>query len=1268
MSDPQHDRNLLFGILALQMDFVTRDALVAAMNAWVLAKERPLGQILVEQNGLRQANHNLLAPLVEAHIRQHDNDPEQSLASLNFLSSLSDELRRIADPQLQESLAHVVSDRAAADASTMPFSVGAATSAGTRFRILRPHAEGGLGIVSVARDEELSREVALKEMRERLVGDPISRTRFVMEAEITGGLEHPNIIPIYGVGKYADGRPFYAMRFIRGDNLRDACRRFHGSAELHRDPGRRTIEFQKLLRRFLDVCNAIAYAHSRGVLHRDLKPGNIMLGKYGETLLVDWGLAKLLSRGSDAETSEAPMAPPSAGESGETMQGATVGTPAYMSPEQAAGRIDLLGPATDIYGLGATLYYLLTNRAPLTDEDTAVVLQKVQRGEFDSPRRIDAAIPPALEAICLKAMALKPEDRYPTARALAEEIEHWLADEPVAALAEPISLRTKRWMRKHPGPVAGLAASLLAGIAGLATGLLLVNAERARTEMARQGEEKQRKEAQRQGKVAEAQRAEAARQRDETEAVLQFVQNQVFSAARPENEKGGLGHDVTLARAIEAALPFVTEGFKGRPLTEARLRMTLGTSFLYLGEPLIAERQYSRARELYAVKLGPDHPDTLNSMMGLANSYAALGRNDEALALREATLKFHRAKLGPDHPVTLKSMMGLANSYFALGRHAEALALREETLKFQKTKLGPDHPDTLASMNNLASSYAALGRHADALALGKETLKLHRAKLGPDHPDTLKSMNNLANSYFYLGRHAEALALREEALKFQKTKLGPDHPDTLASMNNLATSYAALGRHAEALRLSEETLKLQKAKLGPDHPVTLRSMNNLANSYFALGRHAEALALQEETLRLTKAKLGPDHPDTLDSMNNLASSYEDVGRNSQALALREETLKLTKAKLGPDHPDTLGSMNNLASSYEDVGRNAEALALLEETLKLRKAKLGPDHPDTLSSMNNLANSYAALGRIAEALALREETLKLRMAKLGPDHPYTLRSMSSLADSYFALGRHAEALALREETLKLQKAKLGPDHPDTLKSMNNLANSYEDLGRHAEALALREETRKLRMAKLGPINPETLAAQTNLAASYRQAGREAEALPLLEDSFQRMLKVLPANHQHLFVAANQLTQCYAALGRTADSIATVDRYLRQVEGRENIRPKWISKLIGARERAAAKAHDVEACEATVQMWEKLNRTDAIGLYNAACYRAVCAAVMRDKKEDRAGEQADRAMAWLKKAVAAGYKDVEHMKRDQDLDALRDRDDFKKLFGELAARTK
>src|SRR5262249_3411188 len=302
---------------------------------------------------------------------------------------------------------------------TASLSVGPATSDGQRFRILRPHAQGGLGAVFVALDAELHREVALKQILDRHADDPASRARFVLEAEVTGGLEHPGIVPVYGLGHSPDGRPYYAMRFVRGDTLKQAGDRFHADDALTKDPGRRSLELRKLLRRFVDVCNAVAYAHSRGVLHRDLKPATVVVGRYGESLVVDWGLAKAMGHaepGGDA--AERTLMPSSSGGSAETLPGSALGTPAYMSPEQAEGQLDRLGPRSDAYSRGATRYSLLPGRPPFEGE-AAEVIRGVQKGELRPPRQLDAAIDRALEAVCLKAMAHRPADRYATPRALA---------------------------------------------------------------------------------------------------------------------------------------------------------------------------------------------------------------------------------------------------------------------------------------------------------------------------------------------------------------------------------------------------------------------------------------------------------------------------------------------------------------------------------------------------------------------------------------------------------------------------------------------------------------------------------------------------------------------------------------------------------------------------------------------------------------------------------------------------------------------------------
>jgi WD40 repeat protein/serine/threonine protein kinase len=473
MPHPAADRNLLFGILALQMDFIRRDDLIAAMNAWVLDKAKPLGQILSEQGVLSVERRGLLEALIQEHLKQHDNDPRRSLAAVSSIRSVRQDLQQIADADLQVSLMHV----SAGDNdpyATRPESAGAGTAPGLRFRILRPHAKGGLGEVFVAHDQELHREVALKEIQDRHADHPESRARFLLEAEVTGGLEHPGIVPVYGLGTYADGRPFYAMRFIRGDSLQDAITSFHQEKGMLQ-AGERTLRLRQLVGRFVDVCQAVAYAHSRGVLHRDLKPGNVMLGKYGQTLVVDWGLAKVLNR-ADVEITEGPLR--LSGDSAMTQTGQALGTPAYMSPEQAAGKLEQLGPRSDVYSLGATLYCLLTGQAPFSAADVGQVLNKVQRGEYTRPRELDRHIHLALEAISCKAMAVKPDERYPSPDALAADVERWLADEPVSAWREPLTVRGRRWLGKHRTLVTSASAAAVVAIVGLTVGLVFVTQAR----------------------------------------------------------------------------------------------------------------------------------------------------------------------------------------------------------------------------------------------------------------------------------------------------------------------------------------------------------------------------------------------------------------------------------------------------------------------------------------------------------------------------------------------------------------------------------------------------------------------------------------------------------------------------------------------------------------------------------------------------------------------------------------------------------------------
>ncbi|WP_068141992.1 serine/threonine-protein kinase [Roseimaritima ulvae] len=469
---PDQDRNLLYGIIAHQMDFVSADALMKGMNEWILRKATPLGEILRQQGVMDADTCELIEALVAKHVARHQGDAQASIAALKGSGSIKQRLSSIDDEQIHRSLRADVREDPQHTLRTLPPPKDGEKK---RFRVLRSHARGGIGEVYVAEDSQLAREVALKELQQDEAYNEVSRARFMLEAEITGSLEHPGIVPVYGMGCYDDGRPYYAMRFIRGESLKQAIDAFHQTADFS-DEGSKRLALHKLLRRFIDVCNAIEYAHSRGVLHRDIKPANVMLGRFGETLVVDWGLGKPGTRTNrDRELVEATLKPRSGSGSLQTRHGSVFGTPAYMPPEQAAGQLDRLGPTSDVYSLGATLYDLLTGQPPVNGREIADVLVQIKRGNFPAPSEIAAWVPRPLDAICRKALATNPSNRYLSPRALAEDIEHWLADEPVDAYRESSLERAARWMRNHRTLVSGLGAGALASIVFLSTGLVLLN-------------------------------------------------------------------------------------------------------------------------------------------------------------------------------------------------------------------------------------------------------------------------------------------------------------------------------------------------------------------------------------------------------------------------------------------------------------------------------------------------------------------------------------------------------------------------------------------------------------------------------------------------------------------------------------------------------------------------------------------------------------------------------------------------------------------------
>jgi serine/threonine-protein kinase len=837
-----------------------------------------------------------------------------------------------------------------------------------------------LGAVFVALDEELNREVVLKQILDGHADDPVSRQRFVLEAEVTGGLEQPGIVPVYGLGTYGDGRPYYAMRFIRGDSLKEAIDRFHADPALKSDSGNRSLELRKLLRRFLDVCNAIDYAHSRGVFHRDIKPGNIIVGKHGETMVVDWGLAKPRGRADLApSTEERPLVPSSASGTAETLPGTALGTPAYMSPEQARGDLENLGPRRNVFSLGATLYYLLTGRPPVENDDPGAVLRAVQRCDFPLPCSLDPSIDQALQAVCLKAMALQPGDRYGSPKDVSEDLERWMASEPVTAWREPWTRKLLRWLTRHRVGLTAAGAALLAGVVGLIA-VLGVQAQansllrHANARVTRANDDLQS------ANQRERQRFNLAME------AIRFFHRQV-SADLLMNEKQ---FERLRTKLFSGAADFY--GKLGKQLEgqdDPASRTALGQAYDELGELTSQIGDKPKAldvhRKTLAVRRNLASPPGAGAEIGLdmAKSLIAVGRlHQETSDPSGALASFAEARSvlsglvrpGADHDsirgeiVRADYWMGL--TYRHAGQRREALASYERARAIVADLVGAhrevvDHQRLLSWCDNdVGLLLMEEGRMKEALA-AFERSRQTKERIADDHPEVTEYRRDLAIPYWNIasllvetGKPVEALAAYEKARGILQhlVKANPAvsqlQYDLSCDHDNVGYTFGQMGRQAEALAAYEKPLAIRRrpAESNPTvakYPRALGySHGNIGWLSYTLGRRAEAEEAYEQAVphfqRLVQAS--PDVASDRDYLANLWANIglvrTDSGDTAGATAVIEKALEARK-RLVRDHRSvtyyTAGLAQNLwalGRAHQRIGRTTEAAAALRRSVGL----------------------------------------------------------------------------------------------------------------------------------------------------------------------------------------------------------------------------------------------------------------------------------------------------------------------------------------------
>jgi tetratricopeptide (TPR) repeat protein/CHAT domain-containing protein len=538
-----------------------------------------------------------------------------------------------------------------------------------------------------------------------------------------------------------------------------------------------------------------------------------------------------------------------------------------------------------------------------------------------------------------------------------------------------------------------------------------------------------------------------------------------------------------------------------------------------------AARIWERLVDWTSKNMGPDHPDTANSLNNLALLYSDQGAYSKAQPLYLRALKIREKALGPDHPSTATSLNNLALLYYDQGAYSKAEPLYLRSLEIREKALGPDHTSTATSLNDLALLYFDQGAYSKAEPLYLRSLKIREKALGPDHLSTAISLNNLAVLYSNQGAYSRAEPLYLRSLKITEKALGPGHPSTATSLNNLAALYSDQSAYSKAEPLYLRALKINEKALGPDHPSTANNLNNLAELYRDQGEYSKAEPLYLRSLKITEKALGPDHPSTATSLNNLAGLYRDQGEYSKAEPLYRRSLAIVEKALGPDHPNVATSLNNLAVLLRVQGEYAAAEPLYLRSLKIREKALGPAHPSTATSLNDLAELYRDQGAYSKAEPLYLLSLKIREKALEPDHPSTANSLSNLAGLYSYQGAYNKAEPLYLRSLKISEKALGSAHPSIANSLNNLALLYFNQGAYSKAEHFYLRSLQINEKVFGPEHLSTATSLNNLAVLYSNQGAYSKAEPLHLRSLKITEKALGPDHPSTASSLNNLALLY-----------------------------------------------------------------------------------------------------------------------------------------------
>ncbi len=845
------------------------------------------------------------------------------------------------------------------------------------YRLVGALGQGGMGMVYLAEraDGQFEQQVALKLIRPGMDRREILR-RFLQERQILARLQHPGIARLLDGGMTEEGQPYFAMEYVEGEPVTAYC-------DAHR------CDLDARLHLFLDIAEAVAFAHRNLVVHRDLKPSNILVteddtGRAGEGVsrvkLLDFGIAKLLHKDDAEETLI------------ETQMGLRVMTPEYAAPEQARG--DPVTTSTDIYALGVVLYELLTGHRPYAFERrSAGEMERVicetepprpsaaaahpeevrrPRGETEtitpeavaaargtSPDRLRRRLAGDLDTIILKALCKEPHRRYANVEAFIEDVHRHLAGLPVEARRGAVGYRARKFVRRHRVGVVTAAAAVVLLLAGLVGSLWQAQALR--------------------------------READRTEAVTEFLVD-IFEVASPDT----MSIDEITARDFLNRGALLVEGsLAEEPDLQAEVMGVLGDIHAKLGSFDEARSLFEQALVLREHAHGPDHPVVAANMYALGDLALSMGDYDEAERFARASLATRRASRGERAPETAESLALLAQVLHRQGDFDESARLFGEALALTRAVHGDEHEQVAAVLSNFAIVRQRQGDYEAAEALAREALAIREVALGERHTETMTSANNLAVILRRRDRLDEAEVLFRQVLAFDTERLGEGHPNTATVTNNLANVLRERGKYGEAEPLYRQVLAADLKAFGPGHRYVALVKHNLAAIKRSMGDYDEAERFARESLDLYRAIHGDAHPSVGISSTGLADVLRERGRLEAAEPLYEQAVAVLRS--ASDDPDALATaLLGQGQLLDAQGRGGEAEALLRESLRLRDTALGADHVRSAEARVALGACLGRLGQVEAARALLDAGYATLRARRGDGHPLTRQARLALA--------------------------------------------------------------------------------------------------------------------------------------------------------------------------------------------------------------------------------------------------------------------------------